>query len=66
MASFLLLLREQQDGLAPTCRFAWAQIVGDPVTTFKLGVPALLYTLQNNLLFFALSHLPAPVYQVGD
>ncbi len=32
--------------------------------TLKLGVPGLLYTVQNNLLFVALSNLPAAVYQV--
>mmetsp|Transcript_9599 Transcript_9599/g.10935 ORF Transcript_9599/g.10935 Transcript_9599/m.10935 type:complete len:360 (+) Transcript_9599:131-1210(+) len=32
--------------------------------TVKLAVPGLLYTLQNNLLFIALSHLEAAVYQV--
>jgi len=32
--------------------------------TIKLAVPGLLYTVQNNLLFVALSNLPAAVYQV--
>ncbi len=30
----------------------------------KLAVPGLLYTIQNNLLFVALSNLPAAVYQI--
>ena len=32
--------------------------------TIKLAVPGLLYMIQNNLLFIALSHLEAAVYQV--
>ncbi|GBG25962.1 CMP-sialic acid transporter [Hondaea fermentalgiana] len=31
---------------------------------FKLAVPGILYTIQNNLLFIALSNLEAAVYQV--
>ncbi|CAG0884782.1 unnamed protein product [Darwinula stevensoni] len=32
--------------------------------TFKLIIPSAMYTLQNNLLFIALSNLDAPTYQV--
>ncbi|OQV15100.1 UDP-N-acetylglucosamine transporter [Hypsibius exemplaris] len=32
--------------------------------TLKLLIPAVLYTIQNNLLFLALSHLDAATYQV--
>ncbi|CAL1283517.1 unnamed protein product [Larinioides sclopetarius] len=35
-----------------------------PVETLKLIVPAFLYTVQNNLLFIALSVLDAATYQV--
>ena len=30
----------------------------------RMGVPALAYTVQGNLLFVALAHLEAPTYQV--
>ena len=35
-----------------------------PTETLKLLIPSGLYTLQNNLLFIALSNLDAATYQV--
>lgn len=40
------------------------EIVNKPVETMKLAVPAGIYTLQNNLLYVALSNLDAATYQV--
>lgn len=39
-------------------------IVQKPADTLKVSVPALLYVVQNNLLFLALSKLDAATYQV--
>uniref|UniRef100_A0A3B5QHR4 Solute carrier family 35 member A3b n=1 Tax=Xiphophorus maculatus TaxID=8083 RepID=A0A3B5QHR4_XIPMA len=39
------------------------EIVKKPVETMKLAVPAGIYTLQNNLLYVALSNLDAATYQ---
>lgn len=41
-----------------------ADIVRKPKDTLKVSVPALLYVVQNNLLFLALSKLDAATYQV--
>lgn len=30
----------------------------------KVSIPSLVYTVQNNLLYFALTHLDAATYQV--
>lgn len=42
----------------------YSELVTKSGETLKLAVPAALYTLQNNLLFVALSNLDAAVYQV--
>jgi len=39
-------------------------IIQKPTETLKLLIPSALYTLQNNLLFIALSNLDAATYQV--
>lgn len=41
-----------------------SSLFSNPVDTLKLGVPAALYTLQNNLVFVALANLSGAVYQV--
>lgn len=41
-------------------------VIGKPSEMAKLSVPALLYTVQNNLLFVALSNLDAATFQVGN
>lgn len=40
------------------------EIIQKPIETLKLLIPAGLYTLQNNLLYIALSNLDAATYQV--
>lgn len=40
------------------------EIVNRPAETLKLAIPAGIYTLQNNLLYVALSNLDAATYQV--
>uniref|UniRef100_A0A0N4Z347 UDP-N-acetylglucosamine transporter n=1 Tax=Parastrongyloides trichosuri TaxID=131310 RepID=A0A0N4Z347_PARTI len=39
-------------------------VFNKPFDNIKVGVPALLYVIQNNLLFLALSKLDAATYQV--
>lgn len=43
-----------------------ADIFDKPADAMKVGVPALLYVIQNNLLFLALTMLDAATYQVGE
>jgi multidrug transporter EmrE-like cation transporter len=41
-----------------------AGTLGNPVELARLSVPALLYTLQNNLIYVALANLEIPTFQV--
>jgi len=40
-------------------------ILSNPLEALKISVPALLYVVQNSLLYVALSNLTAPVFQVA-
>ena len=40
------------------------EIINKPLETLKLAIPSGIYTLQNNLLYVALSNLDAATYQV--
>lgn len=42
----------------------WRNTVGAPMEMLKLSIPSLLYTVQNNLLYLALTNLDAATYQV--
>ena len=46
-------------------RTIYEKIIGQPKDTVKMGFLALLYTLQNNLLFIAISNLDAATFQVS-
>lgn len=40
-------------------------VFGSPKELMKLSVPSLVYAVQNNMAFLALSNLDAAVYQVS-
>ena len=61
--SILLVLNEERN-VSNCFKSIYNKIVRQPFDTFKTGIPALLYTLQNNLLFVSISNLDAATFQV--
>ncbi|XP_028283869.1 solute carrier family 35 member A3b isoform X2 [Parambassis ranga] len=59
-----LVFRENNFSLWALNQLLKEEIVNKPMETMKLAVPAGIYTLQNNLLYVALSNLDAATYQV--
>eukprot|EP01056_Protomagalhaensia_sp_Gyna25_P002200 Protomagalhaensia_sp_Gyna_25__2199@NODE_2198_length_1227_cov_211_161616_g1819_i0_p1_GENE_NODE_2198_length_1227_cov_211_161616_g1819_i0NODE_2198_length_1227_cov_211_161616_g1819_i0_p1_ORF_typecomplete_len382_score49_87Nuc_sug_transp/PF04142_15/8_4e101CRTlike/PF08627_10/7_9e19CRTlike/PF08627_10/11TPT/PF03151_16/1_8e12SLC35F/PF06027_12/6_1e12UAA/PF08449_11/5_3e02UAA/PF08449_11/1_1e09PUNUT/PF16913_5/1_8e07PUNUT/PF16913_5/1_5e02EamA/PF00892_20/1_2e03EamA/PF00892_20/1e05EamA/PF00892_20/4_67TMRDISM_7TM len=64
VGSFVLVLFELDWQLEAGIRLVRTEILDKPVETLKVGVPAFLYAVQNNLLFIALSHMSPATYQV--
>ena len=58
------LLCFEKGGVGAACSQLHKDIVGAPVDTLKIAIPAVLYTVQNNALFIAMEHLEAAVFQV--
>ena len=61
--SILLVISEQRNVMGGL-KLIYSQIICKPYDTFKTGIPSLLYTLQNNLLFVSISNLDAATFQV--
>ncbi|XP_046846190.1 UDP-N-acetylglucosamine transporter-like isoform X2 [Xenia sp. Carnegie-2017] len=61
---FFILFKKANFELKKFCNELNVNIILSPWNTLKMSVPALLYTIQNNLLYLALSNLDAATYQV--
>lgn len=61
---FLLLFLWVECNLRTLNRVLHDEILNKPMETLKLAIPSGIYTLQNNLLYVALSNLDAATYQV--
>ena len=64
LACFVFLLKEADMDLKKLSKNLKEELTLRWIDSFKLAVPAILYTIQNNLLFLALSSLDAATYQV--
>ncbi|KAK7162725.1 hypothetical protein R3I93_006923 [Phoxinus phoxinus] len=64
VACLLLVFRDQSFSVRALNRVLKEEIINKPLLTLKLAIPSGIYTLQNNLLYVALSNLDAATYQV--
>ncbi|XP_056148895.1 solute carrier family 35 member A3b [Lampris incognitus] len=60
----LLVLRDHNFSVRMLSQILKEEIANKAMETMKLSIPAGIYTLQNNLLYIALSNLDAATYQV--
>ncbi|XP_019936423.2 solute carrier family 35 member A3a isoform X2 [Paralichthys olivaceus] len=64
IACVLLVFKEHNYSLRALNSILRQEIIQKPIETLKLAIPSGIYTLQNNLLYVALSNLDAATYQV--
>ena len=61
---FGMICYEHDLDLMRTFGVLGTEVLGNMRVTVKLSIPSILYTIQNNLLYLALSHLDAATFQV--
>ena len=59
-----LILLTQKRSVVEWLKYLFSQTLGQPLDMLKMAVPAGIYTVQNNLLYIALSNLDAATFQV--
>ncbi|GJQ88127.1 Csat [Trypoxylus dichotomus] len=64
LGTCLAIVYIQTGGLQQLFETLRDTIIRQPVDTFKICVPSLVYIIQNNLLYVSASHLDAATYQV--
>ena len=61
-----MIFRSNDFDPARTLTVLKTEIIDKKAETLRLSVPSVLYTIQNNLLYIALSHLNAATFQVSQ
>ena len=62
--SLLIIFYQQRGNFRRWINHLHENIILQPMDCLKVSVPSLIYTLQNNLLYLALSNLDAATFQV--
>ncbi|KAK3103338.1 hypothetical protein FSP39_018602 [Pinctada imbricata] len=60
----LVIILHQEGSISKWLKHLHENIIQQPLDCLKISVPSILYMLQNNLLFVAVSNLDAAVFQV--
>jgi solute carrier family 35 (UDP-sugar transporter), member A1/2/3 len=64
-ACCLLVIAYDKGSLRALWKVLQEELFSQRTELLKLAVPSVLYSIQNNLLYYALSHLDAATFQVG-
>lgn len=65
LCCFIITLIEYKGNILRWLQFLNQSIIQQPLDTMKLAVPSFIYMIQNNLLYVAVSNLPAATFQVS-
>ena len=64
--STILFHLETGGSTGNTLALIYTEVFANWDSTLKLAIPALLYTVQNNMIFIALLNLPGLLYQISS
>ncbi|XP_078484517.1 UDP-galactose translocator [Ciona intestinalis] len=63
--SLVIMLVEKKGNVKDWLSYLHQNIILQPLDTMKVFIPAIIYMIQNNLLYIAVSNLPAATFQVS-